>query len=212
MERPSEMVGRIAVRALTALGTTIARPEVRWLAPPERGPRVYFANHTSHLDFILIWSALPEDLRGRTRPVAAADYWGRASVRAYLARPFHPVLIERDVDARTGGRAAGGNALARMVEALDGESSLILFPQGTRASSNGTAPFKAGIYHLCRERPGLELVPVRIENAGRALPKGSFVPTPTRVRVTFRAPITLEPGEEKGEFLERARQAVLHPV
>src|SRR5690348_16729398 len=85
-------------RALARLARLIAGASVRWTAPP--GPpdvqRVYFGNHTSHLDFILIWSALPAAARARTRPIAGADYWGRGRVRRYLAtRVFRAVLIER---------------------------------------------------------------------------------------------------------------------
>ena len=63
---------------------------------PEARQRIYFANHTSHLDAVLIWAALPPAVRGRTRPVAAADYWRNGAVRRYLAdRVFHALLIDR---------------------------------------------------------------------------------------------------------------------
>ena len=205
----TELVRWIAVRLLTAIGATIGRPEIRWLAAPPPHPCVYFANHSSHLDFILIRSALPEAVRSRTRPVAAADYWGSGGLRAFFARAFDPVLVERVVDGRSSERPRAGDALERMLDALDKDNSLVLFPEGTRMSTNGASPFRAGLYYLCRQRPGLRLVPVRIENSGRALPKGSFVPVPTRVRVTFGASIALEKGEEKSAFLERARQAVV---
>ena len=51
----------------------------RWEgAEPEPGQRIYFANHTSHIDTVALWSALPPELRATTRPAAAADYWGAA--------------------------------------------------------------------------------------------------------------------------------------
>ena len=37
--------------------------------------RVYFANHASNGDFVLLWTVLPPALRRQARPVAAADYW-----------------------------------------------------------------------------------------------------------------------------------------
>ena len=50
---------------------------------------IYFANHSSHLDFIAIWSALPAAQRARTRPVAARDYWQRnALARYHRMQPF----------------------------------------------------------------------------------------------------------------------------
>ena len=31
--------------------------------PPKAEQRIYFANHQSHFDWVLIWAALPSDLR-----------------------------------------------------------------------------------------------------------------------------------------------------
>ena len=48
--------------------------------------RVYFANHTSHMDTIVLWAALPSALRANTRPVAARDYWDKPGLRATIAK------------------------------------------------------------------------------------------------------------------------------
>src|SRR5437016_4277515 len=58
--------------------------------------RIYFANHSSHLDAPVIWSSLPDPLRKRTRPVAGRDYWEKNAIRRYFAKHvFRAVLIER---------------------------------------------------------------------------------------------------------------------
>ena len=45
----------------------------RWMGcAPEATQRIYFANHTSHIDTVAIWAALPIRLRNITHPVAAA--------------------------------------------------------------------------------------------------------------------------------------------
>jgi len=198
---------------LAAVARAVAGGTVRWArAPVDDRQRVFFANHTSHLDFILIWASLPARIRKRTRPVAARDYWESGPIRRYLARKvFRAVLIDRatpgegaDHSPEVRGRAA----IARMVEGLDRENSLIVFPEGTRGSGDEMAEFKSGLYYLWRERPDGELVPVHLENLNRVLPKGEFIPVPMLSRVTFGPPLAWAEGETKEAFLERARRAV----
>lgn len=190
-------------RAVAGLARILAGGSVRWDAPPSTdGARVFFANHTSHVDFVLLWSYLPPDLRRRTRPVAARDYWEKGPIRRYFARRvFRALLIDRaGPEAR--------RAVDQMAQGLAAGDSLILFPEGTRGSGDTIAPFKAGLYHLCDAHPGLELVPVSMENLNRVLPKGEFIPVPMVSRVVFGESLRLENGETKDEFLARARRAV----
>jgi 1-acyl-sn-glycerol-3-phosphate acyltransferase len=167
--------------------------------------RVYFANHTSNGDFILLWSVLPPRLRERTRPVAALDYWLSTSLRAFIGREVvRAVLIDRRPEARV------ADPVAQMVEALEDGSSLIIFPEGQRNSSEAPLlPFKSGLYHLARMRPDVDLVPVWIENLNRVMPKGEIVPVPLLCTVTFGAALHLEEGEGKTAFLDRAAAALL---
>ena len=175
--------------------------------------RIYFANHTSHLDFVVLWSALPSGLRARTRPIAAKDYWS-TGVKAFLAqRVFRAVLVERKRTAHheTGEEKSHGNAFAvidQMAEALGETDSLIIFPEGTRGSGETVAPFRSGLFHLAKKRPDVELVPVYLENLNRILPKGEFLPVPLISLLTFGTPMRLEDGELKNTFLERAHEAV----
>jgi len=198
---------------LAAVARAVAGGTVRWArAPVDDRQRVFFANHTSHLDFILIWASLPARIRKRTRPVAARDYWESGPIRRYLARKvFRAVLIDRatpgegaDHSPEVRGRAA----IARMVEGLDRENSLIVFPEGTRGSGDEMAEFKSGLYYLWRERPDVELVPVHLENLNRVLPKGELIPVPMISRVSFGPPLDCAEGETKEAFLEQARRAV----
>lgn len=169
-----------------------------------RGSRVYFANHTSHFDFIVLWSALPTAERTRTRPVAGSDYWDRGATRRYLSRNvFRAVLVDRTGDRRE------ANPVDDMAAALAAGDSLILFPEGTRGDGYEIAEFKSGIYHLAKMLPDVELVPVMMENLSRILPKGEIVPVPLLSTIILGAPIRLMEGEEKSEFLARARAALL---
>ena len=168
---------------------------------PSARQRIYFANHSSHLDTIILWAAMPPDLRRRVRPVAAADYWGKGKFRRYIAlKVLNAVLVER--------QARGTNPLEPLEDALRAGDSLIIFPEGTRGLERLPSAFKAGVFHLAREFPDVELVPVFLDNLRRALPKGSLVPVPISCVARFGAPLALAEGETKPIFLERARAAV----
>jgi len=195
---------------LAASAQVVAGSTVRWLGSvPTDGQRVYIANHSSHLDFIVLWSYLPPGLRRLTRPVAARDYWERNALRRYLAaRFFNAVLIDRAAAPGTPADQLGRRAVDQMVQSLGDRHSLILFPEGTRGPGEDLATFRSGLYHLCRTRPDLDVVPVYLDNLNRILPKGHLLPVPMLSRITFGLPLRLQPAEEKDSFLERARQAV----
>jgi 1-acyl-sn-glycerol-3-phosphate acyltransferase len=195
-----------AVAHLTVGGVKLLTgAQARWVGCSSADvPRIYFANHTSHMDFVLLCSALPAHIRSKTRPVAASDYWNRGAVRQYIIhRVFHAVLVERLHSTRT------MNPIEPMIEALDNEQSLILFPEGTRGTGEEVQPFKCGIFHLAKARPHVELVPVWMENACRVMPKGALFPVPLLCSVAFGTPTFLRPGETKESFLARMREAVI---
>lgn len=190
---------------MVALAKFISGAAARWRGcAPDTRQRVYFANHTSNLDALVLWAVLPPPVRALTRPVAARDYWTAGWLRRYLAEEvFHAILIERKKPT------VRDNPLEQMLEAMGDKLSLILFPEGGRHPGPDPAPFKSGLYHLAKKRPDAELVPVLMENLNRILPKGEVLPVPLLGSVTFGKPMKLEPGEEKGAFLERARSAVV---
>ena len=169
---------------------------------PEERQRIYFANHTSNLDFVLLWSALPSALRRRTRPVGAHDYWA-TPIRGYLARNvFRAVLIERKRVTRS------NNPLTPMLNALAEGDSLIIFPEGTRLAGDELGDFKPGLHYLAAARPDVELIPVFIDNLNRVLPKGEILPVPMLCSVHFGEPVPFDASETKAAFLVRARAAL----
>ncbi|MGD9128090.1 MAG: lysophospholipid acyltransferase family protein, partial [Planctomycetia bacterium] len=156
------------------------------------------------LDPIVLWSALPYDVRKRTRPVAAKDYWMSGLVRRYLAtKVFNALLIDRkEIKVHQ-------SPVDLMIREMGGRDSLIIFPEGGRTPGSEINEFKSGLYYLCKKRPDLECVPVHIDNMSRILPRGQVLPVPLLSVVTFGAPMWIEAGESKASFLTRARDAVV---
>ena len=122
------MLARLAATAITAATRLLTGARTIWMAPPPPGlQRVYFANHSSHGDFVLLWSSLETHERVRTRPVAGADYWNGDPLRRFIGqRVFRAVLVDRNPATRT------ADPVEQMIEAIDADDSLILFPEGTR--------------------------------------------------------------------------------
>lgn len=177
---------------------------VRWIdCQPDTCQRVYFANHTSHLDAVVLWSALPKEVRNVTRPVAAKDYWSKGWLKPHIAKSFNALLIDRKRIK------VHRSPIDIMIEQMGDVFSLIVFPEGGRSSGEETGPFKSGLYYLGKKRPDLELMPVYIDNLNRILPRGEFLPVPLLSCITIGPPIFLEAGELKADFLKRAREAVL---
>lgn len=176
----------------------------RWIGTtPTSAQRIYFANHTSHIDTLAIWSSLPRPLRPRTRPIAARDYWGSGFKKYIATRGFGAVLIDR---ARENNQV---DPLDPLRAALREGDSLIIFPEGTRGASATPAKFRSGLFRLAAEFPTVELVPVYLDNLNRSMPKGALLPVPMVCTVRFGAPLPRVTGEEKDAFCERARAAVI---
>jgi 1-acyl-sn-glycerol-3-phosphate acyltransferase len=178
--------------------------QARWLGcPPKAEQRIYFANHQSHADLVMIWAALPQELRGITRPIAAKDYWTASPFRAWITREvFNAIYVNRT-------KTDDQDPLEPLIQALTQGDSIILFPEGTRGHTGEPQAFKSGLYNLARQFPQVVLVPAWINNVQRLMPKGEVVPVPMLCSVTFGEPIGLQDHEDRTEFLARARQAVL---
>jgi 1-acyl-sn-glycerol-3-phosphate acyltransferase len=189
---------------LLGLVRILTGAQARWYGcPPKAEQRIYFANHQSHADLVMIWAALPEELRSITRPIAAKDYWTKTPLRQWITTAvFNAVYVDRN-------RTSEQDPLEPLVDALESGDSIIIFPEGTRGHAEEPQPFKSGLYALAQKFPNVVLVPAWINNIQRVMPKGEVVPVPILCSVTFGAPIALGEGEERKAFLERARDAVV---
>ena len=200
----SPVVAQATGLGLAFVARLITGAQGHWLGcPPKAEQRIYFANHQSHLDWVLIWAALPRELRAATRPIAAKDYWTSSPFKHWLTSAvFNAVCVDRQ-------RSDDQDPLEPLLEALNNGDSLVIFPEGTRSSEGEPQDFKSGLFHLAEAFPQVQLIPAWIDNVQRVMPKGEVVPVPILCSVTFGAPLQLQAGEEKRAFLERARDAVV---
>ena len=198
------MLAKIMGLFLLGLIRVLTGSQARWAGcPPKAEQRIYFANHQSHADLLLVWAALPRDLRALTRPIAARDYWTKTPFRQWITTEvFNAIYVARE-------RIEGEDPLQPLAQALDRGDSVILFPEGTRGHAEEPQAFKSGLYNLAQRFPQVVLVPTWINNVQRVMPKGEVVPVPVLCSVTFGAPVRVEEGEERRMFLDRARNAVL---
>jgi len=202
MMRP--MLAKLMGFFLLGLVRVLTGAQARWYGcPPKAEQRIYFANHQSHADLVMIWAALPLELRSITRPIAAKDYWTKTPFKQWITTAvFNAVYVDR---ARTGEQ----DPLEPLMDALESGDSIIIFPEGTRGNAEEPQPFKSGLYSLAQKFPNVVLVPAWIDNIQRVMPKGEVVPVPILCSVTFGAPIVLQEGEDRRVFLDRARAAVI---
>jgi len=189
---------------LLGLVRLLTGAQARWHGcPPKAEQRIYFANHQSHADLVLIWAALPQELRSITRPIAAKDYWTASNFKRWITTEvFNAVYVERE-------RKGDEDPLQPLIDALESGDSLILFPEGTRGHAEDPQPFKSGLYNLAQRFPDVVLVPAWIHNVQRVIPKGEVVPVPVLCSVTFGEPVKLGADEPRTHFLQRAREAVM---
>ncbi|MEP6964562.1 MAG: lysophospholipid acyltransferase family protein [Polaromonas sp.] len=198
------MLAKLMRLFLLGLIRVLTGAQARWQGcPPKAEQRIYFANHQSHADLMLMWAALPEELRSITRPIAAKDYWTQTAFKKWITTAvFNAIYVDR---VKTGDQ----DPLEPLIRALEQGDSIILFPEGTRGNQEEPQSFKSGLYNLALKFPDVVLVPAWINNVQRVMPKGEVVPVPILCSVTFGAPIALGAGEDRGSFLTRARQAVV---
>lgn len=119
---------------LIATTRLLCGPQARWVGcEPSTRQRIYFANHCSHLDAVVLWSCLPPPVRRQTRPVAALDYWGGGGLKGFLAgEVFHSILVDRS-------GANPRSVIDHLVESMGPTSSIIFFPEETRGAGQEVA-------------------------------------------------------------------------
>ncbi|WP_047043722.1 lysophospholipid acyltransferase family protein [Vibrio mexicanus] len=141
---------------------------------PEKGPVVIAANHNSHLDTLVLLALFPISIIHKIRPVAAADYFLKTKLTAWLSLNVLGIIPIQ----RSPSKSERNAMFDECHQALKDGDILLIFPEGSRGSPEVMSGLKKGIYHLVRKHPNCPVVPVVMRGLGRSLPKGTamFVP------------------------------------
>lgn len=141
---------------------------------PSKGPAVIIANHNSHLDTVVLMTLLPLRCLHKLRPVAAADYFLRNRLLAWFSSEIMRIIPLN----RTGKGESLNERLRGVFDALEDESILILFPEGSRGEPEKLNKFKSGVAFIAERYPQVPFYPVFLHGLGKSLPKGEAVLVP----------------------------------
>ncbi|HEY3949948.1 lysophospholipid acyltransferase family protein [Phenylobacterium sp.] len=168
---------------------------------PLTGPAILVANHSSHVDTVLLLTIYPSRALDRVRPAAAADYFLKGRAMSWFSRNILAIVpVARD---RAG---SGEDVLAPAREALAAGDIVLIFPEGTRGDGEDLSKLKSGVARLASAFPDAPVTPVWLQGAGRVLPKGTHVPVPLNCTVLVGDPVHW--GGDRAAFMEQLRVAL----
>lgn len=141
---------------------------------PPNGPTLICANHVSYVDPPLVGSSWP-------RPI---QYLARATLFRGFGAWLYPRLNCIPVDQKNPSSAA----LKTCIRALKEQKEVIMFPEGARSVNGDLGEAQSGVgLIIAKTKP--VVVPVHIEGAHKAFPRGSFFPKPVKITLRFGTPI-----------------------
>jgi 1-acyl-sn-glycerol-3-phosphate acyltransferase len=190
--RTATLLRRLARGMFKAAGCRIRVEGAEYLRGP--GPWVLAANHVSNLDALALLAALPVDFR----IVAKQEVSSWPLVGTAVRQAGH-VTVDRFNTRR------GVEDAARVTDLLRQGTSVLFFPEGTRAPGLALLPFRLGAFKAAVET-GRPVVPIRIEGTRDILPPGRYLLRPGHITLTIHEPITPE-GDAWPE-MARLRAAV----
>jgi 1-acyl-sn-glycerol-3-phosphate acyltransferase len=174
---------------------------------PLKGPAIVAANHSSHVDTLLLLAIFPSRAVARVRPVAAADYFLRDPVIGWFSRRVIGIVPVAKLKAGLRTQEGGEDVLAPARAALAAGDIVVVFPEGTRGDGDELGQLKSGVARLAEAFPEAPVTPVWIQGAGRVLPKGEAIPAPLNCAVLAGEPIAWE--GDRHAFMARLREALL---
>ena len=165
---------------------------------PLKGPAILVANHSSHVDTVLLLTIYPSKALDRVRPAAAADYFLKGRLMSWFSRNILAIVpVARD---RAG---SGEDVLAPAREALAAGDIVLIFPEGTRGDGEEMSKLKSGVARLAAAFPDAPVTPIWLQGAGRVLPKGAHVPVP--LNCTVLVGDSIHWGGDRTAFMEEMR-------
>ncbi|KII76430.1 lysophospholipid acyltransferase family protein [Vibrio renipiscarius] len=152
---------------------------------PLNGPMVVAANHNSHLDTLVLLALFPISMVHKVRPVAAADYFLKNKLTAWLSLNVLGIIPIHRSPSKSDRHAV----FDECHKALNQGDILIIFPEGSRGEPETMSGLKKGIYHLVEEHQNCPVIPVVMRGLGRALPKGTAMFVPFNCDVVLGNPV-----------------------
>ena len=169
-----------------------------------RGPAIYIANHSSHLDSSALFGALPRRVRGKIAFAAAADrFYVKGRKELKKQGWWFSLMWNMFPMKRGGGRASLGHA----EWLVDKGMSLVIFPEGSRSSHEKLARFRVGpaLLAITKDVP---VVPLYLDGLRNIRPKGTKVITPGPVAVRIGVPLRFPPGTDPQAATKQLEAAV----
>lgn len=167
---------------------------------PLKGPAVIVANHTSHVDALLLMSLFPICSIHKIKPIAAADYFFNTPIKRFIFK----TLLGAIPITRKNVRTSAKNLFAEMIESLNNKDTLIIFPEGTRSMDKEMHEFKQGIAHLAKLCPEVPFVPVYIHGAQDVMPKWDALLVPRICEMNIGDKIYYDNSSSK-DFTEKVK-------
>jgi 1-acyl-sn-glycerol-3-phosphate acyltransferase len=158
-------------------------------------PQIFVANHVSWHDVFALAVAIPK----RYRFVAKKEL-----ARIPLFGPAWKIAGHIAIDRSD--RAAAIQSLNEAGRVLrQDNSSVVIFPEGTRSPDGRLLPFKKGAFMLALHT-GVDIVPVAILGTRHILPKGAWRVRPGKIIVRFGEPVRV------ADYTEETRDALMDEV
>jgi long-chain acyl-CoA synthetase len=180
-----------------------------------QGPVVFAPNHQSHLDTLLILSALPAHYRYRVAPAMWKEYFDAhfcpsrhtryERMRDHLLYGLVALLFNSFPIPQT--EAGAGQSLRYLGDLLGENWSVLFFPEGERTEAGEIKHFQPGI-GLIAARLGVPIVPIRLRGVDKVLHRHARWPRPGTVEMSFGPPLRLK-GQDYAALTRQVEEAVL---
>ncbi len=175
--------------------------------PMDNTPCVFIGNHSSHLDTLLVQTAMPNAIRQRLYYGAAQDRWFVKGKAKLSLQPWYQSLALGNFPIMRGG---GVSALDHAHWLLQQGQHVFLFPEGTRAQGDTLGEFKHGAAILAKANQA-PILPIYLSGLQSIRPKGSRHATPGGAGLQILPPILPKAHINVAQLTQQA-QAALNAV
>jgi 1-acyl-sn-glycerol-3-phosphate acyltransferase len=169
------------------------------------GKYIIVSNHSSHTDTSAILSILPISKIHKLRPVAAQDYFTKNKLFKIFTQLFYNAIF---IDRVT--KDGKQNSINIMAQTIDRGDNLLIFPEGSRVSSDEVGPFKSGVIKILKEKPEIPYIPIYIDSSANTLPKGDGLLIPHNFKVVIGDAKFIDPQMNDEESLKKIRDSVVN--